>query len=156
MSISLKSAGGCQMKAIEVIDGLWIRGGLNNNVGTRETVRQLKELGVRAVLSVHPRGEPMLDDQDDIHYKHSPFSDGKKLPVNKDELVEWVCSHGPGVLVTCRAGRNRSGLIVALSLMSILRVDGKTALELLRSKRPGAVANPAFEAYIEGLYDYDC
>ena len=139
------------MKAIEVLDGLWIRGRLNSALTTQQAVAELKELGITSVLSVHPQGDTMLLGQNEIDYKHVPLSDGKKIPDVIEELADWVYERVPSTLVMCRAGRNRSGLIVALTIMRIKKVSGPVALDVLRNKRPRAIANPAFEKYLLGL-----
>lgn len=52
---------------------------------------------------------------------------------------------GPGyVLVTCRAGRNRSGLILALALIEQLRMEPQPVIDLIQAKRVGALSNPKF------------
>lgn len=118
-----------------------------------KTADALEFLGIRCVLSLHPQGEP-LRGQYRIEYHHVPISDGKvldpRLPALTELIVSRVRADVP-VLVTCRAGRNRSGLLVALAVRQLLDVTGVEALEYLRAKRPSAVANPAFEAYLLGL-----
>jgi len=59
--------------------------------------------------------------------------------------------HGKRIVVTCRQGRNRSGLVVALALHLIYGVDGKTAAQIVRERRRGADAltNEAFVGFLE-------
>jgi protein-tyrosine phosphatase len=141
---------------IEVSPGLWIRGQLNEKRGQGEAIAYLQQLGIHSVMSVHPRGEPMLIGQSAIAYRHESLSDGKKISSRVQDIADWVWEHVlGGVLVTCHAGRNRSGLIVALTLMRLYTLSGEEALLMLRSQRPRAVANPAFEEYLKGLPKYD-
>ncbi len=93
-----------------------------------------------------------------VRYKHLPMADGKVVDVELTrEAVDFVVDGmrlRQRVLVMCNAGRNRTGLVVALALRrhfshgGLLRFDGRQALEYLRARRPQAVANPAFERYI--------
>lgn len=62
-----------------------------------------------------------------------------------------VLGIGGRVLVTCYAGRNRSGFVAALIVMLSCRVGSSEAVELVRRRRLGlsagsALANPAFPA----------
>lgn len=84
------------------------------------------------------------------------IGDGKTLPEPplEDLARQLACRVRAGkgaVLVHCRAGRNRSGLLAALVVRELRRCTGKEALHQVRLRRPNAVANPAFEAYLEGL-----
>lgn len=85
-------------------------------------------------------------------YRHKPIPDGSKLrygllqPLLK-EALEFI-KDGGSIVVMCHAGRNRSGLITTLLVRDILGCTGKRALELVRTARPNAVANPEFEDYL--------
>jgi protein-tyrosine phosphatase len=87
------------------------------------------------------------------HYHYWPIKDEPVLP-NLREL-EAVASFaarcvrdGHRVLTHCTAGYNRSGLVNAVVLCQLLHVNGKTALDIVRAARPGAVYNPVFEKYL--------
>ncbi len=70
-------------------------------------------------------------------------------------LAGWVsaCRKKAPVLVHCQAGLNRSGMVVARSLM----LEGMTAgaaITLIREKRsPACLCNPAFEAWLRQAAD---
>lgn len=70
-----------------------------------------------------------------------------------DHVARWVnaCRETGPVAVTCQAGLNRSGLVVARALM----LEGRTADEaiaLIREKRsPAVLCNPAFEEWLRSL-----
>lgn len=54
-------------------------------------------------------------------------------------------ARGRHVLVTCRAGLNRSGLIVAATLLQTTQLSPLQVIRLIRSRRnPIALNNPAF------------
>lgn len=57
---------------------------------------------------------------------------------------------GYKILAHCGMGLNRSALMAGLILV-YLGVDGKDAVALLRSKRPGALFNQNFASYLETL-----
>jgi protein-tyrosine phosphatase len=67
-------------------------------------------------------------------------------------VISWL-SRGLRVLVTCRAGRNRSGLVVTLSLCKgPERMTPAQAIRAVRAVRgPGALSNADFVRF---LYDY--
>lgn len=64
-------------------------------------------------------------------------------------------SHACGrrVLVTCRAGRNRSGLVTALTLREITGFSGRVCVELVRAgrTRQSALTNCGFVRALERL-----
>lgn len=70
-----------------------------------------------------------------------------------DHVARWVnaCRATGPVAVTCQAGLNRSGLVVARALM----LEGRTAdeaISLIREKRsPAVLCNPAFEEWLRSL-----
>ncbi len=55
------------------------------------------------------------------------------------------------VLIHCSAGHNRSGLIVADYLIVNLKMKSQDAIDLIRSKRPGALTNQTFVNYLLSL-----
>lgn len=83
---------------------------------------------------------------------HAPFRDAED--VTPDELKTAVGAaadaagelvRGGRVLVTCWAGRNRSGLVTALALSFASGMDPARCGELVREKRgPIALTNPSF------------
>ncbi len=60
-------------------------------------------------------------------------------------VTEYVRS-GRNALVTCMAGRNRSGLVSALALHALTGCGGRKATEIVQRRRVGAAAltNPSF------------
>jgi len=55
---------------------------------------------------------------------------------------------GRTVLATCMQGMNRSGLVVALTLHRHHGWSMQRCIAHIREKRPGALYNPAFVAYL--------
>jgi hypothetical protein len=72
--------------------------------------------------------------------------------------VAAYLERGQRVLVTCRAGLNRSGLIVASTLLRTTRMSPTQIIRMVREKRsPMALNNPAFVHAIvtEMRHDHD-
>ena len=55
------------------------------------------------------------------------------------------------VLVTCFAGRNRSGLISALALHFLTGMSGRDAANLVRKARENALTNPSFSSFLDAI-----
>lgn len=62
--------------------------------------------------------------------------------------------HGQKVLVTCAMGRNRSGLVSGLTLIT-LGFSAEQAIRRVRRARVNALSNPSFTAYLR-LYEQVC
>jgi hypothetical protein len=56
---------------------------------------------------------------------------------------------GARVLVTCRQGRNRSGLVMALALHELAGMSGRHAVQRVKSARKDALTNDSFVAALE-------
>jgi len=87
-------------------------------------------------------------------YLHIPFIDGPAmpplwyLPVAHAFIMEAISSGK--VLVHCAEGHNRSGLVVAYYLIGrdYEPMQPQAAIDLIRSKRPGALTNQTFVDYL--------
>lgn len=67
------------------------------------------------------------------------------------QLAEWH-KEGQKILITCVAGRNRSGLLTALVLRERFGMTGAETIALIRDKRGGfALTNGIFTSYLLGL-----
>jgi len=59
---------------------------------------------------------------------------------------------GRRIVITCMAGRNRSGLLMALVLMERFKLPAKEAISLIKEKRgPFALTNRTFTSYLLSL-----
>lgn len=67
------------------------------------------------------------------------------------KIVVKCVRAGARVLVTCWAGRNRSGLVTALALRELTGWPGRQVLRHIQRKRSGALTNPSFVTYLERL-----
>lgn len=136
------------MKVVEVLPNLHTRGKLN----TSTTVVQVSRL-YRSVVSLTAPGEPALLNWSG--YLHCPMSDGATIEFDAvncavNRVVDSLMRNRR-TLVMCRAGRNRTGLVVCLALTRFKGWSGNEALDWFRKVRPRAVANPTFEAYIRKI-----
>lgn len=87
-------------------------------------------------------------------YIFYPVSDGRTVDRGLEFIaydLSQVIRLGKAVIVHCRAGRNRSGLLAALVVMEVTGCSGKEALGLVQERRPNALANPHFCAYLRDL-----
>lgn len=65
--------------------------------------------------------------------------------------ARWVAqrqARGAAALVTCHAGRNRSGIIVAASMMIGRKLRADDAIEVVQRLRPNALSNPHFRRHL--------
>jgi hypothetical protein len=133
----------------KIIPNLYTRGKLR----TGTPLSTIEEAGLKCVVSLIDPGEPTLVGWPG--YVHWPMSDGSLVDEERltgivDVIVEnlrWK----KATLVMCRAGRNRTGLVVCAVLRERLGISGREALDLFRERRPRGVANPTFEKYLLSL-----
>jgi protein-tyrosine phosphatase len=104
------------------------------------------------IVNTWSRADHRLDDL--VQYIHLPLPDGQVTPavIQKVESLSseivFLLQSNKRVLVHCRGGRNRSGLITGLVLKKLLGVSGATAVELVQRARPRALANMHFVRYL--------
>ncbi len=127
--------------------GNWKRYDLD---GCRARIKQFGLTGVVNLWQEDSRFEKLFE----WHW-HLPIPDGKSFPEDEvTTLVKELADHlqeGGCVVVMCHAGRNRSGLVSALTVRELLGCSGQQAIEWVRAARPRALANVAFEGYLTGL-----
>lgn len=90
-----------------------------------------------------------------INERRFPFNDSHGIPAGLSDAVDWVYGQWAvqkkHVLVRCQAGLNRSGLIVALTLVKDGH-DPDDAIRLIRERRsPFALCNRFFAEYLQSL-----
>jgi protein-tyrosine phosphatase len=88
---------------------------------------------------------------------HAPIDDGV---LSESEWTEAIAAatqtaryvrKGARVLITCRMGRNRSGLVTALTLHMLTRKSGGQIVKHVQMMRSGALTNRSFVRALEGL-----
>lgn len=133
------------MSATEIVPNLWMGGELLPfELGDYDAVVNVREI---PDVIVNPRTQamlwlPLVDSLSPVPYW--------KL-FSAVEFVHGVYRTRRKVLVHCTMGHNRSGLIVGafLILEQGQRVDD--TVNLIRSKRPGALSNATFVAQLRAL-----
>lgn len=61
-----------------------------------------------------------------------------------------LCRKGESILTHCKMGLNRSALLLGV-ILTYLGIPGSEAMQILKHKRPGALFNPNFSAYLSSL-----
>ncbi len=143
------------MKVYEILAGKLYQRGRFDKWPKERKLLELKELGITVVANMIRIPDDDISGPDGVEYYMLPIADGKiKDPdmLNKlaDRLFQRIME-GKKVLIHCNAGRNRSGLVSALVVRRYYYLSGHEALNYVRRVRPQAIANPHFEAYLEGL-----
>ena len=143
------------MKVYEILSGKLYQRGRFDKWPKERKLLELGELGITIVANMIRIPDEDISGPDGVEYYMLPIADGKiKDPdmLNRlaDRLLQRILE-GQKVLIHCNAGRNRSGLVSALIVRGYYNISGQKALNYVRRKRPQAIANPHFEAYLEGL-----
>lgn len=141
------------MKLHEIIPGkLYQRGEFQNHAGR---VALLRAKNIHVIVSMYGEPDPVLQGNG-FTYIHLPIPDGK-LDDPKPLLDAALRAYRMmrlmdcAALVHCHAGRNRSGLVSALIVRHVLKCTGAEARRLVQHRRPNALANPHFCAYLDSL-----
>ncbi|MDP9121067.1 MAG: DCC1-like thiol-disulfide oxidoreductase family protein [Acidobacteriota bacterium] len=112
-------------------------------------------LGITVVIDVDGALDiGVAETPDHLLYIYFPIEDDGLPNLEKlhgiARLAADMVRHGHRVLSHCCMGFNRSALVAGLILMQ-LGISGEEAVALLRRKRPGALFNPIFAAYLLSL-----
>lgn len=87
-------------------------------------------------------------------YIYFPIQDGELPDLEKLHAVAKLgadlVNNGHRVLSHCGLGFNRSALVAGL-ILNYLGMNGKEVVSHLRERRPGALFNETFAAYLESL-----
>ena len=98
----------------------------------------------------YPGLKVVLAPNDDDYHRNITASE-LGLAVQASRVVATYLRHNQPVLVSCIAGRNRSGLVCALTLHHMTGMGGAKAIELVRMCRPNALTNPSFVSALEAI-----
>jgi protein-tyrosine phosphatase len=83
-------------------------------------------------------------------------SETRRAICSAASMVAQRVRRGKRVLVTCAAGRNRSGVIAAVALAKLAQITPIDAARIIREVRVGidggpSMSNPSFNAFLRGL-----
>lgn len=139
--------------AHEVYPGLW--------QGSRPVEGSaLANLGFRGVVLCAMEHQPTASRFPGLHVVHAPNDDDfSRLPTREElataikaaRTVASLVSQRKKVLVTCHAGRNRSGLVSALAIHFLTGKEGLWCVKQITAVRPGALRNPGFQQVLANL-----
>lgn len=95
----------------------------------------------------------------EVEVVRAPMEDEESGPTENEALVAFAAANrvvaaitdGKCVLVSCAAGRNRSGLVSAIALTKLYGISGKEAAERVRANRKDALTNRGFSKFLEKL-----
>jgi hypothetical protein len=119
---------------------------------------QLQEQGFTVLVLCAEEWQPHGDHFPGVEVVHAPFDDDHrgldeaqtKIATDAAKRTAQRVAEGRKTLVTCWAGRNRSGLVSALALSAVSGAHPARAGDMIRSKRNGALTNMAFRGLLSG------
>lgn len=142
----------------EIIPGSLYQRGRTHRVPMEEKLADLQERGVTHAVAM----APAFPDEDLvelasvglIQFTHYPITDGvlrsgSYLDLMAQRLAAEITDVGGCVLTMCNAGRNRSGLLSALIVHHLFGIPGADAVDIVRARRPNALANDYFVEFLE-------
>jgi protein-tyrosine phosphatase len=117
--------------------------------------KPIEDYGITAVIDLDGNldlGIPNIPNH--MLYVYFPICDEDLPDLNKlhalAKLGARLVANGEKVLAHCGMGFNRSALVAGL-VLTYLGMKGEDAVALLREKRPGALFNENFAAYLTAL-----
>lgn len=138
----------------EILPGQLYQRGLFDRWPLMKKVEMIAQGNIGAVACLVNRHDTEMAQLLGRSYIFYPISDGKVVERGLEFIafdLAQVIHHGKAVIVHCRAGRNRSGLLAALVVRELTGCSGTKALEHVQRTRPNALANDYFCAYLHSL-----
>lgn len=117
----------------------------------------LKAMGFDTLVLCAQEYQPPASSFPGVRVIHAPFDDAPELDAATQELVKRTArqvagevQRGRRTLVTCMAGRNRSGLVCARVLMKLSGAPGHLVVDHVQRLRKNALTNDVFARSLEG------
>jgi len=142
------------VEIFEILDNRLYQSGAPENEAEWGSIRAR---GIDVVVDLFGTLDPGVPTKSNsILYIFWPIEDIDVLPAlgvlhTLVDTVVRLIQLGHKVLVHCHMGKSRSGLLNALVAMKILGISGSDAVDLIRARRPGALGNAVFTAYLVSL-----
>lgn len=140
----------------EIIPGSLFQRGRTHRTSMSEKTDALQRNGVTHAVALAPAFPDedlvQLDGLGLLRFTHYPIADGVLRSGSYLDLMAQRLSSeiddGGCVLTMCNAGRNRSGLLSALIVHYLFGIPGADAVEVVRARRPNALANDHFVTFL--------
>jgi protein-tyrosine phosphatase len=135
--------------ALEVFPNLF----QGSQISSQEDVKKVRDLKIQTIIDLEGGFDPPMGFLES--YLYWPILDLAILP-DLNSLFSVAAFGGhclnikKRVLVHCRQGLNRSGLVCG-QIMNLRGLKGPEILKAINEKIPGALWNPIFREYIRGL-----
>jgi hypothetical protein len=139
-----------EIEATRILDGIY-QGSMP------PTGRTVAENKFNVLVLAAKEYQPSAKSFPGVSVIHAPLDDGILFEEDMRVALEAASKtaitrlHGAKVLITCQMGLNRSGLITALALVFLHGMSGSKAVDLVRSRRKGALFNPYFVKAIRSI-----
>lgn len=120
----------------------------------------LRRAGFEALVLCAEEYQPEASQFHGLEVRHAPFSDDQERGLDEAQLrtalsaAEWTAGEllkRKRCLVTCHAGRNRSGLVCALALSRATGISTTAAADRVKHARRGSLTNTFFVDLLNGL-----
>jgi len=142
------------VEVYEILNGRLYQSGAPEAAAEWDPIRAR---GIDVVIDLYGTLDPGVPTMpNSILYIFWPIADVPELPdmnvmnILVDTAVRLI-GRGHKVLVHCHRGKSRSGLFNALVARQILGITGAEAVDLVQRRRPQALGNATFAAYLEAL-----
>jgi protein-tyrosine phosphatase len=142
------------MKIYEIIPGKLYQSKKTNDEDRDDKIASINSFGITIIVNMwHTTDMDLVPEVDE--YIKFPMSDGKTIDLEAYDKMARTLVHmirdGHCVLVHCYGGRNRSGLLNAIIVMYLKRLNGKQAHAYILSKRPNSLVNKEFCKMLDSL-----
>lgn len=117
-------------------------------------VKKLRDAGISHIVSLIPVGSAWLADEGFTYHQYTVKDGTSEGGINPESALEaanfvvGLLALDRRVLVHCHVGKNRSGVVATLVMVTIAGLQHSGALTYVRERRPGAVSNPRWERWL--------